>query len=85
MNVHECPRCGSYLRFGGDIHECGQRDDSHIQFNLATTDEQKAVLSESVRLIYGIDQELWYGNRPEMLAIVQRLRRECDPNIERNP
>lgn len=74
MNVHECPQCGSYLRFGGDPHECGPRDNSHIRFNLATTDDEKAVLSESVRLIYGIDEGFWYRNRPHFRAIVERKR-----------
>lgn len=76
MNVHECPHCGSYLRFGGNIHECGERDYSHIRFNLATTDEEKAVLSESVRLIYGIDEDFWYRyrNRLQFRAIVERKR-----------
>ena len=77
MNVHECPQCGSYLRFGGDLHECGPRDDSHIRYNLATTDEEKAALSEAVRLLHGIDEAFWYRNRPEVLAIVQRLHRDC--------
>jgi len=80
MNVHECPQCGSYLRFGGDLHECGPRDDSHIRYNLATTDEEKAALSESVRLLHGIDEAFWYRNRPKVLAIVQRLRRDGHPN-----
>lgn len=82
MNVHECPRCGSYLRFGGDIHECGQRDDSHIRFHLATTDEEKAVLSESVRLIYGIDEEFWYRHRPHYRAIVERKRADGTLNLK---
>ncbi|MCA8985819.1 MAG: hypothetical protein KDA76_19035 [Planctomycetaceae bacterium] len=47
MNVHECPHCGSYLRFGGDLRECGPRDGSHIRYNLATTDEEEAALSEA--------------------------------------
>lgn len=80
MNVHECPQCGSYLRFGGDLHECGPRDDSHIRYNLATTDEEKAALSEAVRLLHGIDEAFWYRNRPEVLATVQRLRRDGHPD-----
>ncbi|WP_437226056.1 hypothetical protein SH661x_004383 [Planctomicrobium sp. SH661] len=80
MNVHECPQCGSYLRFGGDPHECGPRDDSRIRYNLVTTDEEKAALSESVRLLYGIDEAFWYRNRPKVLAIVQRLRRDGHPD-----
>ena len=43
MNVHECPRCGSSLRYGGDVHECDPRDDSRVRFNLATADEEKAL------------------------------------------
>lgn len=83
MNVHECPHCGSYLRYGGDPHECGPRDDSHIRYNLATTDEEKAALSEAVRLLHGIDEVFWYRNRPEVLVIVQRLRRDghSDPKV----
>ena len=73
-NVHECPRCGSSLRFGGDVHECGARDDSHIRFNLATTDEEKAALSESVRQIYGIDEDLWYRRHPHYREIVRKQR-----------
>lgn len=67
MNVHECPHCGSHLRYGGDPHECGPRDDSHIRYNLATTDEEKAALSEAVRLLHRIDEAFWYRNRPEVL------------------
>jgi hypothetical protein len=74
MNVRSCPHCGSDLRFGGDLHECGPRDDSGVRYNLATTDEEKAALSESVRLLYGIDEAFWYRNRPEVLAIVKRRR-----------
>lgn len=33
-----------------------------------------------MRLVYGIDEEFWYRNRPEVLAIVQRLRRDGYPN-----
>lgn len=76
MNVHECPCCGSYLRYGGDPHACGTRDDSHIRFNLATTDEEKAILSETVRRIYKIDEEFWYRNRPRYREIIQRLREQ---------
>lgn len=80
MNVHECPRCGSYLGYGGDVHECGPRDDSHIRYNLATTDEEKAALSESVRLLHEVDEAFWYRGRPDVLAIVQRLRRDGHPD-----
>ncbi len=82
MNVHECPCCGSCLRYGSDPHECGPRDDSHIRYNLATTDEEKAVLSESVRLIYGIDEEFWYRNRPHYRAIVDRKRADGTLNLK---
>ena len=80
MNVHECPRCGSYFRYGGDVHACGPLDESHIRCNLATTGEEKAALSESVRLLHGIDEAFWYRNRPEVLAVVQRLRRDGQPD-----
>ena len=78
----ECPRCGSCLRDWNETHECGPCDDSHIQFNLATTDEEKAVLSESVRLIYGIDEEFWYRNRPHVRAIVERKRADGTLNLK---
>lgn len=82
MNVHECPRSGSYLRFGGDVHECGPGDDSHIRYNLASTDEEKAALSESVRLLHGIDEAFWYRNRPKVRAIVQWLRRDGHSDLK---
>lgn len=76
MNEHECPQCGSYLRFGGDLHECGPRDDSHLRYDLATTDEERAALSEAARVALRISEVLWYRDRPEMLEIARRLRRE---------
>lgn len=63
MTVHECSRCGSYLRYAGDPHECGSRDESHIRYNLAKTPEEKAALSEAIRQIYGIDPAFWYAGR----------------------
>ena len=80
MNVRSCPHCGSEVRYGGDLHECIPGDEPPVRFNLATTDEEKAALSESVRLLYGIDEAFWYRNRPEVLAIVQRLRRDGHPD-----
>ena len=78
----ECPRCGSCLRYWKDTHECGPRDDSHVRYNLAITDEEKAVLSESVRLLYGIDQEFWYRARPHYRAIVERKRADGTLNLK---
>ena len=72
MGVQECSFCGTSLRFGDDAHECGSR--SGVEFNLATTDEQKALLSESVRKVYGIDEARWYAGRPHYLEIVRRHR-----------
>ena len=80
MNVHECPQCGSHLRHGADPHECGRRDDSQIRYNLATTDEEQAAISEAIRLLHGIDETFWYRHRPEVLAIVQHLRRDGHPD-----
>ena len=68
----EGPRCGSCLRRWNDTHECDPRDDSRIQYNLAITDEEKAVRSESVRLIYGIDERFSYRNRPLDREIILR-------------
>ncbi len=72
MSVQECSFCGASLRFGGDAHECGVR--TAVEFNLATTDEQKALLSEAVRKVYGIDEERWYAKRPRWREIVLRNR-----------
>jgi hypothetical protein len=80
MNVHECPRCGSYLRYGGDAHFCEPHHGAHIRYNLATTEEEKAAVSESVRQVSGISEDFWYRNRPKVLAIVQRLRRDGHPD-----
>ena len=80
MNVRSCPHCGSEVRYGGDLHECIPGDEPPVRFNLATTDEEKAALSEAVRLLHGIDEAFWYRNRPEVLAIVQRLRRDGHPD-----
>ena len=74
MGVQECSNCGASLRFGGDAHECGSR--SGVEFNLATTDEQKALLSEAVRKVYGIDEDRWYAQRPHYREIVLRNRME---------
>ena len=73
MGVQECSFCGASLRFGGDAHECGTRN-TRIEFNLATTDEQKALLSETVRKIYGIDKDRWYAGRPHWREIVSGHR-----------
>lgn len=75
MNVRSCPHCGSDVRYGGDLHECTPGDRSQVRYNLATTDEELAALSESVRQIYGIDEAFWYCNRPNYWVIVQRQRR----------
>ena len=72
MGVFECSLCGASLRFGDDAHECGSR--SGVEFNLVTTDEQKALLSETVRKIYGIDEDRWYAGRPHWREIVLRHR-----------
>ena len=71
MGVQECSFCGASLRFGGDAHECGTRN-THIEYDFATTDEQKALLSDAVRKVYGIDEVRWYAQRPHYRAIVQR-------------
>lgn len=70
MGVQECSFCGASLRFGCDAHECGVR--TAVKFNLATTDEQKALLSEAVRKVWGIDEDRWYRNRPHYREIVRR-------------
>ena len=70
MGVQECSFCGASLRFGGDAHECGSR--SRIKYDLATTDEQKALLSDAVRKVYGIDEDRWYRQRPHYREIVWR-------------
>ena len=72
MGVQECSFCGASLRFGGDAHECGSR--SRVEFNLATSDEQQALLSEAVRKVYGIDEDWWYAQRPHYREIVLRHR-----------
>lgn len=74
MNVRSCPHCGSDVRYGGDLHECIPGDRSQVRYNLATTAEERAALSESVRQIYGIDEAFWYRNRPHYLEIVRRMR-----------
>jgi hypothetical protein len=43
-------------------------------------DEEKAARSEAVRRVQGIDEACWYRRRPEVLAIVQRLRRDGHPD-----
>ena len=70
MGVQECSFCGASLRFGGDAHECGTR--SRIEYDLAATDQQKALLSEAVRKVWGIDEDRWYANRPHYREIVRR-------------
>ncbi len=70
MGVQECSHCGASLRFGDDAHECGSR--YGVEFNLATTDEQKALLSETVRRIYGIDEDRWYAQRMHYREIVRQ-------------
>ena len=72
MGVQECSFCGSSLRFGDDAHECGSR--SGVEYDLATTEEQKALLSETVRKIYGIDEDRWYAGRSHWREIVMRHR-----------
>jgi len=72
MGVQECSFYGARLRFGGDAHECGAR--SGVEYDLATTDERKALLSETVRTIYGIDEDRWYTGRPHWREIVRRHR-----------
>ena len=74
MGVQECSFCGASLRFGGDAHECGSR--SRIEYDLATTNEHKALLSEAVRRVYGIDENRWYAQRPHYREIVRRHRVE---------
>ena len=41
---------------------------------MATTVEQKALLSETVRKIFGIDEDRWYAGRPHWREIVTRHR-----------
>lgn len=52
-----------------DAHECGSR--SGVEYDLATTDEQKALLSETVRTIYGINEDRWYAGRPHWREMVR--------------
>lgn len=73
----ECPRCGGDLRNWNDTHECGPRDDSHVRYNLATSCEEQAMLSETVRLVYGIDEEFWYRSRPHDRAVILRKRADA--------
>lgn len=82
MNVRTCPRCGSDVRYGGDLHECSPGDRSRVGYNLANTDEELAALSESVRQIYGIDEAFWYRNRPHYLEIVRRKRADSTLNAK---
>ncbi len=70
MGVQECSFCGASLRFGGDTHECGTR--SRIEYDLAATDQQKALLSEAVRKVWGIDEDRWYAQRPHYRELVLR-------------
>ena len=70
MGVQECSFCGASLRFGGDAHGCGTR--SSVEFNFATTDEQKALLSEVVRKVYGIEEDRWYAQRPHYRELVRQ-------------
>ncbi len=72
----DCPTCGASLRHWDDPHCCTPSDRSHIEFNLASTDEERAEVTEAVRRVYGIDEEFWYRNRPEMHQTVQRLREQ---------
>ncbi len=74
MGVQECSFCGASLRFGGDAHECGSR--SRIEYDLAATDQQKALLSEAVRKVWGIDEDGWYRQRPHYREIVVRRHQE---------
>ncbi|MCA9091339.1 MAG: hypothetical protein KDA90_22210 [Planctomycetaceae bacterium] len=82
MNVHECPQCGSYLRFSGDVHACHPCDDSHVQYNLATTDEEQANLSESIRWVYGIDKRAWGRAWIRYREILQRKRADRTLNLK---
>ncbi len=75
MGVQECSHCGASLRFGDDAHQCGSRN-THIKFNLATTDQQKALLSEAVRKVWGIYEDRWYAQRPHYREFVKRHRTE---------
>lgn len=72
----DCPICGSSLRHWNDIHVCAPSDWSQITFNLASTDEERAAVSEATRRVCRIDEEFWYRNRPEMHELVQRLREQ---------
>ena len=75
MGVQECSFCGASLRFGGDAHQCGTRN-TRIEYDLAKTDEQKALLSEAVRKVYSIDEDSWYRQRPHYREIVRRHRQQ---------
>jgi hypothetical protein len=70
MGVQECSFCGASLRFGDDAHECGTR--SRVEYDFATTEEQKALLSEAVRKVYGVDEDRWYAQRMRYREIVRR-------------
>jgi len=45
-----------------------------MEYDLVTTDEQKALLSETVRTIYGINEDYWYAKRPHWREIVRLYR-----------
>lgn len=62
MYVGECSRCGASIRFLGDAHECGER--SRIEWNLSTTDEERRNVSDVVRRVYGISEEVWNRRKP---------------------
>jgi hypothetical protein len=62
MYVGECSRCGASIRFLGDAHECGNR--SRIEWNLSTTDEERRKVSDVVRRVYGISEEVWNRRKP---------------------
>jgi len=62
MSVGECSHCGASIRFLGDAHECGQR--SRIEWNLSTTDEERRKVSDAVRRVWGISEEVWNRPRP---------------------
>ncbi len=62
MYVGVCSRCGASIRFLGDAHECGNR--SRIEWNLSTTDEERRKVSDVVRRVYGISEEVWNRRKP---------------------
>jgi hypothetical protein len=45
-----------------------------LGIDIPTTVEEQAVLTELVRIIFDVDEETWYAERPDTWAIVRRVR-----------